>query len=46
MDENDSEPLMHDCEVLAKACFYGSLHGFQVLVCGGVWLIPILTDFW
>ena len=30
VDESNSEPLMHDCEVLAKACFYSSLHGFQV----------------
>ena len=21
---------MHDCEIMAKSCFYGSLHGFQV----------------
>ena len=30
VDETQSEMLMHDCEVLAKSCFYGSMHGFQV----------------
>ncbi|XP_076815619.1 hormone-sensitive lipase-like [Clavelina lepadiformis] len=34
VDEKASEPFMHDCEIMAKACFYGSMHGFQY--CGGM----------
>ena len=30
VDEEKSALFMHDCEIMAKACFYGSLHGFQV----------------
>ncbi|XP_078482715.1 hormone-sensitive lipase [Ciona intestinalis] len=29
VNEDHSEPLMHDCELMAKSCFYSSVHGFQ-----------------
>uniref|UniRef100_H2YQA4 Hormone-sensitive lipase N-terminal domain-containing protein n=1 Tax=Ciona savignyi TaxID=51511 RepID=H2YQA4_CIOSA len=29
VNEDHSEPLMHDCELMAKSCFYNNVHGFQ-----------------
>ena len=43
VDEKQSAPLMHDCEIMAKACFYGSLHGFQVSR-SGVYNLAIIAS--